>query len=498
MSRCMGAHAGWMLAALTCTLTSPAFAAGVSYTQHISSGNSTYQHADLNDDGREDFVYTLGQTTGGFAVVLSNGDGTYAAPVSYTLPYGEEAFAIGIGDFNSDRKADLAIFAAGSESRQYDLFLYLNDGKGAFTEKKSFPLDTEVTSVVVGDFNHDGVMDLAFIADSGLNVWFGDGDSGFTPGPISQVSEAGTMMLGDFDGDGNADIAIGDVVNYDSFQVLFGDGSGAFPYETTIHVPGGHSLFGAADVNSDGKMDIVASTFYPNSPDHIDVYYGDADRAFANHTTILTKHCASNTAIPLAEDVNGDGIKDLIVPESGCGVEGQATEYVGVRTRNPDSSYNSDQIVYQSPSASLILDSLSAVRGNADTRPDLAFSQCTAAPCVLQANYDTEMLLNTTSGSFHTCNAPDAFEGINVCSPIAGSTVASSVPFRIGAAGQVIMRKVEVWVDGKKMVEQLNGFSHYSFLDATLKLSQGSHQVDIYAAGWDNSLQERSFTLYVR
>jgi FG-GAP-like repeat len=498
MSKFMGVQIGLLFAALTCTLTIPAFAAGVSYTEHISSGQATYLHADLNNDGREDFVYTLGQTTGGFAVVLSTGDGTYAKPVTYTLPYGEDAFAIGIGDFNSDQKADLVVFAAGSDTQQYDLFLYLNDGKGTFTEKRSFPLDTEVTDVVVGDFNHDRMMDIAFIADSELNVWFGDGDSGFTPGPTTPVNEAGNIMLGDFDGDGIADIAIGDVVNFDSFEVLFGDGTGAFPSETTIHVPGGHSLFGAADVNGDGKMDIVASTFYPNSPDHIDVYYGDADRTFASHTTILTKHCASNTATPLAEDVNGDGIKDLIVPESDCGVEGQATQYVGVLTRNADSSYNPDQIVYQSSSPSLILSWLSAVRGNADTKPDIAFSQCTATPCALQANYDTEALLNTTSGNFHTCNAPDAFEGINVCSPIAGSTVASSVPFRVGAAGQVIMRKIELWIDGKKMVQQLNGFSNYSFLDATLKLSQGSHQVDIYAAGWDNSLQEKSFTLYVR
>jgi hypothetical protein len=498
MSKYKRASVGFLLASLTYVNVIPAFGAGVNFSTRTSSGQATYLHADLNHDGREDFVYTLDQTTGGFAVTLSIGHGRYAAPAEYSLPDGESAFAIGIGDFNSDQKADLAIFGASTDAQQHDLFLYLNNGDGTFRQEQSFPVDTEVTCVVVGDFNHDRLMDLAFMSQSGLTVWFGDGNSGFTPGPTTPVSQSGSLMLGDFDGDGNADIAIGDLVNFDSFQVLYGDGTGAFPSQATIQVPAGHSLFGAADVNSDGVMDIVVSTFYPNSPNNVGVYYGDSSRQFSSHTTIPIEHCASNTAVPVAADINGDGINDLVVPESDCGVYGEATRYVGVLTRNADASYNPDQIVYTSPSSSLILEWLSVIRGNADTKPDIAFSQCTATPCSVQANFDTLVLLNTTPGNFHSCDAPSAFEGINVCSPAAGGIVASQVPFHVGAAGQVVMRKVEVWVDGNKIAEQLNGFSNYSFLDSTLTLSPGAHNVNIYAAGWDNSLQEKSFTLTVQ
>ena len=498
MDKYIETRIGVLLAALTCITAIPAFAAGVSFSDHVSSGQSTYLHADLNNDGREDFVYTLGQTTGGFAVALSTADGNYAAPVTYTLPYGESAFAIGIGDFNGDQKADLAVFGTSNTTQQNDLFLYLNDGNGSLSEQKSLPVGEEVTDVVVGDFNHDGKMDLAFLAGSQLTVWFGDGNGNFTPGPVTPVSTVGNLMLGDFDGDGIADIAIGDMINFDSFDVLYGDGTGAFPLQTKIAVPGGHSLFGAADVNSDGTMDIVASTFYPDNPGYIGVYYGDQGRAFANNTKIPIAHCASNTATPLAADVNGDGINDLIVAESGCGDYGETTQYIGVLTRNADGTYQPDQIVYTSPSPSLILGWLRVIRGNADTKPDIAFSQCLATPCAVQANYDTRVLLNTTAGAFHSCAAPKAFEGIRVCSPIPERTVASPVPFRVGAAGQTVMRKVEVWVDGEKMAEQLNGFSNYSFLDKTLSLAQGSHQVAIFAAGWDNSLEEKSFNLNVR
>jgi hypothetical protein len=72
------------------------------------------------------------------------------------------------------------------------------------------------------------------------------------------------------------------------------------------------------------------------------------------------------------------------------------------------------------------------------------------------------------------------------------------VSFAVGAAGKVIMRDVEVWVDGKKLALQLDGFSHYTFLNRSLGLAAGSHAVAIYAAGWDQSLQKKTFTLKVK
>ena len=60
------------------------------------------------------------------------------------------------------------------------------------------------------------------------------------------------------------------------------------------------------------------------------------------------------------------------------------------------------------------------------------------------------------------------------------------------------MRKVEVWIDGKKLGEQLDGFSKYSFFDRTFDINPGTHQVDIYGAGVDNSLVHKSFTLNVQ
>jgi hypothetical protein len=104
--------------------------------------------------------------------------------------------------------------------------------------------------------------------------------------------------------------------------------------------------------------------------------------------------------------------------------------------------------------------------------------------------------LNQTSGNFPTCNAPNAAVGISVCSP--GSSASSPVNFAIGASGDTAMRKVEVWIDGKKAAEQLTGaFSNYAFLNTSIPMTTGSHHVVLYGAGWDDSLDSKVFTLNV-
>jgi len=491
-----------MSVALAISTICPAFAAGVSFTAKSSPGypgvNPPLQlHADLNHDGREDFVFGIGFTE--TYVVLSNGDGTYATPVGYPLPYSEIQSAIALGDFNGDGNDDMLIAGFNAYTSQADMFLYTNNGNGQFTMKASFPLSSPVTQMTTADFNHDEKMDVAVQGATGISIWAGNGSGTFNIGPVTAIKNVGgKMMLGDFDGDGHADLAIPDPVNMNNVVVLFGDGRGNFPSQYTIRVPGGSSQFQATDVNTDGTTDIVASTFYPQYLKHIDVYYGGSSRNFVNHTIIPTAQCP--VSAPIAADLDGNGYNDLVLEESNCAVlnnrsSTQFTVTVNVLTRNPNSSYNADQVVATLP-ANTGIDADKGpvvIRGNADTKPDILFTAC-AKNC---ATNNTIVLLNTTTGAFHSCNAPLTLEGINVCSPPMSGSSSSPVRFSVGAAGQVAMRKVEVWVDGKKEIEQLNGFSNYTFLDRSVTLGSGNHQVNIYAAGIDNQLQEKSFKVYV-
>jgi hypothetical protein len=441
--------------------------------------------ADFNNDGREDLVSNVfAVQTGGvgeFNVRLSTGDGTYAAPKPYTLPNGAIFSNMTVGNFNNDGSADLAV--SGTNGPQGNVvFLYVNDGKGNLTLHGTISTP-DASSTAAGDFNHDRLMDLAYVADGGLHILFGDGKGGFMQGPVTPVNYDGEpLLVGDYDGDGMADIAWGDFVNFTTATVLYGDNTGHFvPKYVTFQE---RVLFSAGDVNSDGTTDLIGS---PRAQaKHLDVFYGNTARTFANHTTISLKGCATNSASTV--DLDGNGLKDVVVLESNCSTTGgdPFPNTVGVLTRNSNASYNAEQTIYTANTqfGGIVYGPI-ALRGNRDSKPDFAFGVCSDGEC-LGTNF--QILLNTTSGGFPTCAPPDAFEGINVCSPT--GSPASPVAFHVGAAGQVPMRKVEVWVEGTKKVEQLDGFSRYSFLDKSISMTPGSPRLarSVGFASFDRSL----------
>jgi hypothetical protein len=476
------------IVALACIFTGAVSGSSVSFSKKFLPTPNVTRHADLNNDGREDLVTV--NTHGGFDVLLSTGEGTYGSPASYTIPGGADTFLLSLGDFNSDGKADVVVIGTDNA-----VHLFLNNGSGKFSQSAVFPVQNVISlnDIAVGDFNRDGIMDIAFTNALNLTVWFGNGKGGFTVGPTTPVSNTDYLMLGDFDGDGLADLAIGDRLNYDSVDVLYGDGTGHFPVQRLIQTSGnGHFDFNAVDVNGDGKMDIIGSQFYPNAHS-LAVFYGNSSRTWNTPATVPLAHCAGSGAI--AADMNGDGINDLIVEEADCNNNSQqGNAYITVLTRNRNSTYNPEQLVHTSP----YVNNIAAIRADRNTRPDIVAQNCTKTPCGLIANFNTVLLLNNTPGSFPSCAPPNAFEGINVCSPIASTAVSSPVSFAVGAAGQVIMRDVEVWVDGKKVALQVDGFSNYTFLNRNVSLSAGTHAVAIFAAGWDHSQQKKTFTLKVK
>jgi FG-GAP-like repeat len=491
-----------------------AFPSSLSFQNHTQPNNQNYGggaplyfHEDLNGDGYEDLVFAYHPEFGDqdtFVVQLAKGDGTYGAPVSYKLPaYGYYVNWLVLGDYSSDGYPDIIALGANA------VYVYINDGHGAFTLGSTINFASnsqeESPTGVAGDFNHDNKLDLAFVAGGYLYVWFGTGTGSLNIGPSMGV-HGDTPQLGDFDGDGKADLLLRDNVNYNVAYVLYGDGSGNFLHTTTITFntpstatqPESVVHFSAGDVNSDGKSDILATQPLLQK-NRVFVYYGDTSRQFASRTSILIGRCIDNAAS--VADLDGNGYNDLIVQEHDCSNPNTGPLYVDVLTRNSNSSYNPDQTVYWAQSVNGVKYQLpyppEVLRANTDSKPDLLVTQCADDRC---DGYLTTTQFNTTEPYNILCYPPNGTHGINVCTPPAGPQYSTSSPvtFNIGASGSVPQRDVEVWIDGKKVAEQIDGFSDYTFLYQTLAVSPGQHQVDVYAAGWDQSTQRKSFTLWIQ
>lgn len=114
-------------------------------------------------------------------------------------------------------------------------------------------------------------------------------------------------------------------------------------------------------------------------------------------------------------------------------------------------------------------------------------------------NTDTpiaHLFINETSAFFGGCSLPTTASGIHLCSPT--TYPSTTTKFSLSAAGLPFMHRMELWVDGVKKYQQFSrDFSHSAFLDTTITLPVGTHHVSIYAAGEDNFLQSKDYTITV-
>lgn len=464
-------------------------------TTNFTDGISILAHGDFNNDGREDLLtrqYFTSNGTMTYQIYLSNGDGTYDA--AKMLPASVDA----IGDFNGDGNLDFASFHTGT------LFVYLGNGDGTFQSPKTVTTTTPFF-IVAADMNHDGKTDLVALNNAtktNMQLYLSNGDGTFTKGqtlyPLNQqLFQNDSFVTGDFDGDGKPDVAIiYSAEGPTDVQVWYGDGAG---HLGSPHVTHDSTQFSdlnvvAGDINNDGRTDLVASATFRNAssgntpvPD-LAFFTGNSNRTMS-YSTLATSSCATGVAIA---DFNGDGVNDLAYGDNFCGSGVGNAAVVVVPGEGSGKFSFTEQFVY---SVNGILSGVHAIRTTTGVKPDLLFSQDTR-PNGAQDVFTNFLLTNTSHGNFPGCGLSGIAEGVQICSP--GTSAASPVKFSVAAAGPTPMRTAAVWVDGRKVAEQLtHAFSNYSFLDASVPLTAGSHAVTVFGTGWDNTLQKKSFTLTV-
>jgi hypothetical protein len=281
----------------------PHFLPPVSYP--VGGGaNYSIAVADLNGDGIPDVVVTNAGGADTVTVLLGNGDGTFQAGTSY--PAGHQPASVAVGDFNGDGIPDLVV----GNGFRYNVSVLLGNGDGSFqapvSYDASFGLTGYVESVAVGDFTGNGILDLAVESQSSVSVLLGNGDGTFQPPQVYPVSGGVVpntgLAVGDFTGNGVLDIVTR------TGELLLGNGDGTF--QPAIGLGFGGSSIVAGDFNGDGNLDL-AVTNYGNT---VSVLLGNGDGTFQ---APLTYTVGSGPASVAVGDFNGDGVPDLAVANQG-------------------------------------------------------------------------------------------------------------------------------------------------------------------------------------
>jgi FG-GAP-like repeat/Cep192 domain 4 len=358
---------------------------------------------DLNGDGKPDLVAATATTAqGGVDVLIGNGDGTFQAAVFYSVPALDRwTDDVAIGDFDGDGIPDVAAV----NSSGNDVSIFKGNGDGTFQNTIDYGAGINPEQVIVGDFNSDGHLDLAATGGylSGyVTVLVGMGGGTFTSskGYSTAATPAYGSLAGDFNGDGNLDLVGAGFAGTGSVSVLLGNSDGTFQNHVDTAVGSYPAYEAAGDFNRDGKLDmVVANTDPTTGSERISVLLGNGDRTFTDTNDIALPSLADNIVVA---DFNNDGNPDFATIQQ---LSTSASVFLG---RGNGTFANPNQVPLSTNQSYL---SLFTADFNNDGKPDLATSINTGTVLILLGNGDGTFQPATSSFSGDTLVAVGDFNG---------------------------------------------------------------------------------------
>lgn len=268
--------------------------------------------ADLRGKGVQDLVAVYAgrgvkNMTPSISVLQGDGKGGYSFAGDF--PAGPSApAAMALGDVSGDGKPDVAVVSTGTDS----IFVSLGRANGAayaFDKPVEVPVGTAPINLVMCDVNNDKQKDIVVVnyGSSNLSVLIAQGDGKFSASAV-RVEKAFAVTAGYLNGDGNIDLAYTNVLR-NEVNLLFGDGKGGF-------TPGGsplmtgtqpHSL-AIGDLNADQINDVVVANRGSNT---LSVYLNKGDGLM---TYLGAPFLGNGPVAVMLRDLNGDGRADVIAP----------------------------------------------------------------------------------------------------------------------------------------------------------------------------------------
>ena len=305
-----------LLLFLQTTASAQQFQLGATYG--VGTEPQTAVFADFNHDGKLD-VATVDFTSEDVSILLGNGDGTFQSARQFATT--EDPAALVVGDFNRDGKLDIALVQYGFGVTG-QLAIFLGNGDGTFNAGAAYTLNLPY-DVTTADFNGDGILDLA-VADNGDNavyVFLGNGDGTFAS-PVSYKAPLPERVLAvDLNGDGHPDLAVlaycgpnPKLCPHGAVQVRLNTGSGSFGKPRYFSTGVGPDGIAAADLNQDGKMDLVVANNNFQSTSTVSILFGKGNGTFKRAVNYSVGAGPAGVAIA---DFNGDGLPDIAVANIG-------------------------------------------------------------------------------------------------------------------------------------------------------------------------------------
>ena len=325
---------------------------------------------------------------------------------------GDDADSTVVADVNGDGKLDLVVAnncATSTSCTNGVVGVLLGNGDGTFQAAVSYGSGGyEAYSIAVADVNGDGKLDVVVANDCAsssnctngmVGVLLGNGDGTFQPAKSYSSGGGGarSIAVADVNGDGKPDLLVANFSG--SVGVLLGNGDGTFQAAVTYSSGGdGTRSVAVGDVNRDGKPDIVLASRCENCSGGVGVLLGNGDGTFQ---AVVSYGSGGYEPTSIAVgDVNGDGKPDLLVAnycaENDEGDNCPNAGSVGVLLGNGDGTF---QLAVSYSSGGYNPDFIAVGDVNGDGKPDLLVAnQCAGVPC--SALGEVDVLLGNGDGTF--------------------------------------------------------------------------------------------------
>lgn len=417
--------------------------------------------ADLNRDGLPDIAISSG---GAVSVYLATSPGVFGAESDYSVSGASDLQGILAADLNSDGALDVIV----GHQALAKLSILWNNGDGTFRVGPTVKLGNPAVSFDLGDFNHDGLLDIATVEcgfgpppSCSINSYKGKGSGVFTKVQSLHLNNpASQSAVADMNGDGIPDFVISRTT-----QVLIWWGKGDATFSGPTYLSPKDNLdiesFAIADFTNDSKLDVVIDT-----GTNLSTFSG-----CVNGSQWFYKNMGGKTFSLLGGggpgggctffnpiDMNGDLNEDLIEqngdPDAG---------FFGGILGNGDGTFHSPQsesFPNQGGGTIYVRDV------NLDSRDDY-----------IMGTAFSEILVSLQTGGFKTCPPPNSANlAAKICGIKDGATVSSPVLVKASGNSPAGVNQMQVWIDGKKQYVKWGDQVSKRFT-----LSSGKHRIAVVA-----------------